>query len=387
MCFAILGFSLVNNSKNQARRFAEAEKERIAEAAKKEAEGKTENPATPGGGDPVAKPPGEKTTAAPVEPVEKSQEFEISTEQLKLHLTNRGAGIKIAELADHLRKLESDGDFVTINESRDSPIGALSPGPNEVDDSLWTVKERTSTSVTFVTDTPGKLHLEKTFRIPDHGRPYEVEMQLSIRNDTGAPLELGSTDLKYVYVGGQAPLHFNEWSMQIGLFLREDGSTFRTKTVDYFGGKKKILGIFGRSEKPYAIFPSESKVADNLAWAGVNNQFYATLIHAREPADGQVWADKYPVVIDGDEEKSKTRQMRGCELAMGLPQMAMNPGDQKTLTYDIFMGPKESGILKAGGGGRGEDHELLSDPDFWTHIRMGHQAGGGRVALGNGQAE
>ncbi len=346
MCIAVLGFSLVNNSKvtqERARQLEEARKNQPAEPSPEKG--------NPPESEELAR--GSSSPDGPVAPsVPAPREITLSTDLLRLSLTNRGAGIARAELLEHRRELDSEGEYVTINETREAPIGALSSEPNEVDLSLWTVKEEDERSVVFQRQTPDGLFLEKTFRLPDEDRPYEVVMELTVRNDSGERLDLGETDLRYLYAGGAAPLHFNEWSMQIGLFYRENESTFRTKTVDYFGGGQKILGIFGGSEKPYAVLPSETKIADNLAWAGVNNQFFATLLHAREPSDGQVWADKYPVVIDGDEEQSRSKRMRGCELAMSLPRLDMKPGDQKTLTYDLYIGPKESSILKQSEGGR-----------------------------------
>lgn len=342
-CIGILGVSMQYNAK-QTKERAKAMEEARARADAEEAESGTRAEPSPAPIDNTAK------TADPVEGgtasvVGETSETTLETDRFRLTLTNRGAGIRIAELLNHKRKLDSVDDYVTINETRDFPIGAISSDPKVIDGSIWTVKEQTETSVTYTTRTDDQLTIEKTFRIPEHGRPYEVEMVFSVRNDSGATIDLSQSSAGYLYAGGAAPLHFNEWSMQIGLFLREDQSTFYTKTVDYLGGKPKALGIFGASDKPYAILPGPQKIADNLAYSGINNQFYATLIHAREPSDGQVWASKYPVVIDNDPEKSRAKYERGLELAMSLPAINMGPGDQKTLTYDIYMGPKEVSIL------------------------------------------
>lgn len=317
--------------------------ERARLAAEAEAAGDAPKPET-ANGDNTATPSAENpATAGPVAVA--GEEATLSNDLLKLTLSNKGAGIQTAQLLKYNRTLGSEGNYVTLNETRPNPIGSFSSEPNKFDESLWKIKEKTATSVTFEADTPDKLHIEKTFRIPED-RPYEVDMDISIRNDSGALVELDNTQTKYIYAGGAAPLHFDEWSMQIGMFYREDQSTFVAKNVDYFGGRKKVLGVFGRSEKPYIVLPSEDEKADNLAFAGVNDQFFTILIQAEEPQDGRIWSDKYNVVINGDREESERKRMRGCELAMGLPNIALNPGDKQTLSYDIFIGPKESQILK-----------------------------------------
>ena len=349
-CVIVLLLSVQHSTKVQRQNFEKA-REAQAQREKEAAEARAKAPVAPE--TPTETPDGTSVAAAiPKETAAK--EVELATDKFKLTFTNRGAGIKKAQLLDHLRTLGSEGDYVTLNETRDDPIGAFSSKPNEMDQTTWVIKSQTDSSVTFATDTPEKLHIEKTYRLPDPAKLYQVELEISIRNDSGAPIELNDTGARFIYVGGAAPLHFNEWPMQIGMFYR-DGRYFKTKTVDYFGGKKKILGLFGRSEKPYAYFPGEEKIADNLAFAGVNDQFFALLIQAKEPVDGQMWADKYPVVIDGDKEKSTQKRMRGCELAMSLPNVALKPGDQQTLGYDFYIGPKEAAILK-------------QSPDEWSKI-------------------
>lgn len=313
------------------------EEARKAEDAKKKAEAETAK----------ANPTENTTTAeqAAAPPETTGSEVELSNKFFRLKFTNKGAGIKTAQLLDYYRRLDAKGEFVTINETRPNPIGAFSSKPNEFDESLWTVVAQTENSITFATDTPDKLHIEKKYSIPQD-RPYEVDLDITLRNDSGVPLELDNTETKYVYAGGAAPLHFNEWSMQIGMFYREDQSRFYRHNVDYFGGRKKVFGIFGKSEKPHVVLPAEDGKTDNLSFAGVNDQFFTILLQAEKPQDGRVWADKYPVTINGDEELSRSKRMRGCELAMGLPNIALNPGDQQTVSYDIFMGPKDSQILK-----------------------------------------
>ena len=345
---AMLGFSMHHTSK-VAREQAERDRQERAERGESQTEnGAKESNAT-------AKAQTKDTPDSPTAPpAAQAEESSLETDKFKLTLTNRGAGVKNAQLLDYNRKLNSHGNFVTINETRDLPVGAFSSEPNRIDETLWTIKDQSEKSVTYTNLTKDGLRVEKTFRLPQNpqDKPYELELEISIRNDSEANLELSDSSVRFLYAGGAAPLHFNEWSMQIGLYYREDGSTFRTKTVDYFGGKGKLLGIFGRNEKPYAVLPGIEKTADNVAYAGVNDQFFTTLIHAREPSDGQIWANKYPVVIDGDKAASERKKMRGCELAMSLPNLAMAPGDQKTLLYDIYMGPKEPAILKKAEGGR-----------------------------------
>lgn len=327
----------------EAERLAAAQAEADAEKAEKEAAIASDAPVpAAAAGDTAATP---APTAAAQPAAVAAEEVQLSTEKFRLTLTNQGGGIKSAELLEHKRSLDSEGEYVSLNASRPAPVGALSSEPEKLDTSLWSIKSQSDASVTFAADTPDGLHIEKTFSIPDHGRPYEVDMDITIRNDSGNPIDIDKSSAKYVYAGGAEPMEWNEWSMQMGLFIKEQKSQYFKKTVDYFGGKGKVMGIFGHSYKPHAILPKK-EVADNLIYAGVNNQFFATIIEAKEPADGQVWAADYKATIHGDETKSRQKKIRGCELAVSLPEASMNPGGQRTISYSVYMGPKEEAILK-----------------------------------------
>ena len=344
LCIGILGFSLQQN----ARQAAERDKVRAArqlEQDKQEKIAEIEKGINEVGE--MVRSNGENTDAVESDRADSSsaalETAELTTDKFKLTFTNKGAGVQTAQLLNHKRQLDSQDEYVTINEDRPSPIGALSSGPERVDNSIWTLEDQTSNSVTFAKTTKENLRVTKTYRIPDDGRPYEIEMDLGISNESGASIDLADTDLRYIYAGGAQPLHANEWSMQIGMFYRDNH--YHAKTVDYFGGKGKVLGIFGRSEKPYAVFPGEEKISENLSYAGVNNQFYATLIQAVDPIDGKIWADKYKVQHDGVDDTNKRGKVYGTELAIGIADLEIAPGQQKDLIYQIFMGPKREDIF------------------------------------------
>ena len=323
-----------------------AEQRRAEEAAKKQAElEKVES----GEGQQTAEKPGEPKTnteapAKPAEPAVAETKVELANEFVRLHLTNRGAGIQVAELLKHNKRLNDESEKISINETAKNPVGILSNGPAQFDSAFWTVKSKAADRVTFETDTPEGLHIEKTFSLPAETEdPYELGLEVVVRNDSGAPIQTGR---KFIYAGAAAPLHFNEWSMQIGFYWLDGGKEFEYKTVDHFGGRK-ILGIFGKSKKPHDEFAVES-----LDWAGVNDQYFTTLIKPETAGPANIWASRYPVVIDGDEDLSKKKRMSAAEAAVGLPDLAMNAGDQTTLRYHIYMGPKELSRLRTFDDGR-----------------------------------
>ncbi|MEM6279913.1 MAG: membrane protein insertase YidC [Verrucomicrobiota bacterium] len=335
------------NAKETAKQLEEQQKRAAEEALNPPVEAVEEAPSSDGtktGDDPG-------TTAdedAPAAVAEVSHTLE--NEMVRFHFTNRGAGIKIAELKDQDRTLEGNG-FVTINENASHPVGALSTGPKKFDPTIWSVSESSSDSITFQTKTGSGFTLTKTYRLPGpDSDPHELTLEMSVRNDSQTPLVFSD---QFLYAGSAAPLHLNEWSMQIGMFWLDSSGDFEYKTVDHYGGRK-ILGIFGKNEIPHDEFSIES-----LRWAGVNDQFFVTIIHPEEAHDAELWGSRFPVVVEGDKAASEKKRMFAAEAGVGLPELSMNPGDQQTLRYRFYLGPKEFERLK----GLGEEKQLVMHYD------------------------
>lgn len=274
----------------------------------------------------------------------------LENELVKFHLTNVGAGIKIAELKDQARQLEG-GEFVTINENASHPVGAFSMGPELFDTTTWNVTEKSAEKITFETTNSVGFTFSKTYRLAGPDRdPHEITLEMSVRNESQTPLVFAD---QFLYAGSAAPLHLNEWSMQIGMFWLQSDGKFEYETVDHYGGRK-ILGIFGKNEISDDEFSIES-----LRWAGVNDQFFVTIVQPEVAHEATLWGSRFPVIVEGDKEASEKKRMFAAEAGIGLPSLSMNPGDQQTLRYNIYLGPKEFARLK----GLGEEKQLVMHYD------------------------
>jgi YidC/Oxa1 family membrane protein insertase len=329
-------------AEEQRAREAEIAANQPKEAAREEAPEAT--PGQPGQpGQPGPDTPGTEAAIA-------EESHILENEFVAFHLTNRGAGIRIAELKKQNRELGLN-EPIALNETSSHPVAALSRGHGKLDTSTWSPGPSTATEATFETKTPEGLTLTKTFRLPTVGAdPHELEMDITVRNDADTPLVFEN---RYLYSGAAAPLHLNEWSMQIGMYWYESDGGFEYKTVDHYGGRK-FLGIFGKSEKPSDDFKTSS-----LEWAGVNDQFFALITKPEEPYEADLWGSRHKVVIDGDEATSEKKRMFAAEAGIGLPELTMNPGDQHTLRYRFYLGPKEFSRLK----GLGEERQRVMHYD------------------------
>ncbi|MEO0413898.1 MAG: membrane protein insertase YidC, partial [Verrucomicrobiota bacterium] len=278
-------------------------------------------------------------TPAPIVAAEAEETEILENEHLRLHFTNKGGGIQYVELLKHKAELDSENEFVQLNHTIDRPIGALSNAENQVDSTIWTKTASTANSITYAADTPDKLRIEKTFTLPEgETDPREVRLDVSIQNNSGVQFQLPQ---RFVYAGSVAPLHLKEWSMQIGFFWHEFEGYYKAKTVDFFGRKKKILGIFGKNE-----IDSDNFTVNDFAWAGTHNQFYTSIIEPVEHYDASFWTAKHSVVVEDNPEKSESANMRAAEVAVSLPSLAMAAGNKETVSYELYLGPKEYSVIK-----------------------------------------
>jgi len=340
ICVTLLIF-LGNRSIKDAARLAEERK--AAEIAKQEevAKNPPANTANKSSATTSSDIPAPAPSKPAVEAIAESKTI-LANEFVRFHLTNKGAGIQTTELLKHNRRLNDESEKVTLNETSKHPVGIFSTGPGQFDPLVWTVKSQDKTSVTYQVDTPEKLHIEKTFSLPGEGAdPYEIGLEISIRNISEAPAQPGK---KFLYTGTSAPLHLQESPMLGGFYWMDDNDYTFKMTTHFSGG---MFGkMFGKGKIPHDEF-----FITSLAWAGVNDQYYTTLIKPETPYKASIWASRFPVVIDGDKEMSEKKRLFAVESAFELPEsdLAMNPNDQKTLRYRIYMGPKELTRLKTFG--------------------------------------
>ena len=267
------------------------------------------------------------------------KEIELGNDSIQMRLTNRGGGIDSVSLLHHQRSLRADDGYVIINDQGAHAIGVLSEGPGRFDSKAWEITEQTDTAVAFTQVTPEKLRVTKRFVLPaPDAEPHQIRLQMSVKNESEATVQTGS---RYLYLGSAAPLHKGEWPRQTGFYFRdEENGDVVYKSVEYFKGRK-FLGI-GSDPRANADF----EIAQ-VGWAGVNDQFFTTLLRPAETYPARIWASSFPVKIAGLEEEPEKKQLRAVEAALSLPAVSMAPGDQRTFEFELYLGPKEFNRLNA----------------------------------------
>jgi YidC/Oxa1 family membrane protein insertase len=199
------------------------------------------------------------------------------------------------------------------------------------------------------------LKVIKTFSLVDPklvGSDYLLDLNLAIENATPAPVSLNNMSLA---LGTAAPLYELETPNWTSFFWRGNGEyTFEDAT--FFKG-----GMFSSDKAGFEI-PIES-----AEYAGVANQFFATVVRTKEPYKGTLWARPVDVNLPTYEGGLSRPAVRG---GIGLPPVDVAAGEQRSLAYQIFMGPKKNQMLRAMDGNLGDIMNygvfgIVSNPLNW----------------------
>ncbi|GHC43592.1 membrane protein insertase YidC [Roseibacillus persicicus] len=296
------------------------------------------------------------------------QEIRLETDKVAFVLTNKGGGIKYAEFKDQKavvvageRKKLSEEEIanpklVHLNRYGDSAIGALVDGG--VDGALgldYIVVSQDDKSVTYGATTPGGLTIAKTWTLVEktnEASEYLIDLTVKLKNSN----EAGNISLKRygIHAGSAGPLFKGEDLRGTGFFSYSKKLKF--KGTNWFG-KGFLRGPRDRYEE----------LESDVLYAGVSNQFFATLVSKKKPADATIWAKAPEMSL---EKTGGGGKKRFISMAWSLPDEVLEPGDRESLQYEIFMGPKDNKVVRQLGEGRGDVmhygwFSLISRPLNW----------------------
>jgi YidC/Oxa1 family membrane protein insertase len=323
LCALLLGANLYYQQKTHK---AEADYLTKAQAAEKAA-----SPAL-GSTDPAAAP----QSGLAVDPQPPSTEEEtvvLENAKIAFTFTNIGGGIKTAEFKDQFQ-VGSSTLHVIANSRGIGPIGGFANGTGEtLDNILYSYIAADSIpgqKVVYLAKLPSGLWVKKTFSFTDPkqpGAPYLLDFDLVVENGTPGPLNLNQWSL---FLGEASPLYQTETPQQTGFFWREGGSMHFKDASSFKGGMMS-------SEKNIQTSPTDAKIQ----FAGVANQFFTTVLRAKEPTVGQTWGRPTPFTLTPN-----GKPLQSVRAGLRFPETSIAPNDQKTLSYRLFIGPKDNTMLR-----------------------------------------
>lgn len=234
---------------------------------------------------------------------------------------------------------------ITINEAQKRGIGELvfnmdATQDPTYDNTVYKEVKRTADSVTLEGyDAARQLFISKTYTLHPvrnlegkvlPGSKYIVRLTVSLLNKSP-----NVQDLRYMGIfGGSAyPIAKSEPKDTYTHFFYHANGSLEQEVPSYFTG-----GIFSSAKARVLEGPLQ-----DLTYAGVMSQYYATILLPQDQSNGStVYATRQEFPL----EHENNTLVPGVTVAMGIPNLTMAPNEIKTLTYDIYTGPKFNAYLR-----------------------------------------
>jgi len=256
--------------------------------------------------------------------------------------TNLGGGISKVVLEKFLA--EKKGTQVTLNEYGPAPIGAITERPGEETRAAYSVVQQNGQIVCSRTGAD-QIEIVKRFTLPEANAgkdQYLVKFDVSFTNRGSKTLQSGGY---FIGLGSAAFIHHGDRSTYTG-FDWYHGEKAKFIDVNWFSPRQiPLVGIQTSAEQP---FYSDS--ADSVLWAGVANQYFATILSAPANPGKGVWARRFAIT-------TPTTPLFGIEGAFGTAGFKLEPGQTHQEEFALYNGPKEYRILKQLGN---EQEEIMN---------------------------
>ena len=300
----------------------------LEKAAREEALQKATAPATP----PVRETTAELTVEPALPPTEEKLVV-LQNDQMVFTLSNIGGGVKFAEF-QHEFDVGSKTDRVKINRFGPGQIGGLAGAGGVLENVPYAYKPEESIEghkAVYIAKLPSGLIAKKTFTLnlgKEPGAPYLLDFELQLENSAPTALNLNQWS---IFLGEASPLYQAEVAQQTGYFWRVDGA------ISFKDGGSFKGGMLGGAAKSIATSPEGEKIQ----YAGVTNQFFATVLRPTDPAATSMWAMASPANLPNG-----TRPVTAVRAGLRLPAVILNPAELKAFHYRIFIGPKHNALLR-----------------------------------------
>jgi len=368
----------------EMRLLAEARQKAQAEAAEVQAAQAANEPASvqPSTATPTPTPT-TGTADVPSQPAVPEKVEELPTASVDYTFTNLGGGISRALLKNHEAER---GKRMVLNEFGGIPIGAISEAAGEGVNAPFTAQVNAdSGEVTFERTDARQLQLTKRFSTPkstDLDKDYIVQMEATFTNRGAESVTLPGY---YVHTGGATQVHQSDIAHYTG-FKWAGGKLIDATSFD---------GSWWPGSKPRPIFAESHP---EIAWAGVANQYFTTVLTPRVEGpnvanlDGKrgvaVWAKRFEVSDAAWKEAGRTSpnaelKHHGVNGALGMPAFTLEPGKSLTQRFQIYTGPREYGRLRLMANGEADIMDLgtfgivsktLLNTMNWLHGKVGTYA-------------
>jgi YidC/Oxa1 family membrane protein insertase len=241
--------------------------------------------------------------------------------------SNKRGGLDNIILPGH--KAEKDA-AVRLNAEDAPAIGALTLNPNDWSDNGYELSVDEAAGTATLTRQVADIKITKVYTVgkaaalPDE---YESKLTISLEN-------VGSSEFNtpgfFLSTGSAQPIHLSDRSTYTKFDWYTDGK-FHQIDVNWF--RPSSILFFIPTSGPKEIY---SEAADHIIWAGVADQYFATILQSPDRVGSRVWAKPHDILGENGQPVAQT--IRG---AMGFPGFTLQPGETKKFDFTIYAGPKE----------------------------------------------
>ena len=130
-------------------------------------------------------------------------------------------------------------------------------------------------------------------------------------------------------LGSARPVHANDLSTYTHLIWCTAGKT-KSIDVNWFAPQSSFLGL--KKSAGHDFFTERLSGAE---WAAVSNQFFATLFAPLDGKANAVWGRRFDIP-----QAEGAPSLGAVEGAMGMPGLTLQPGQNATVRFEIYAGPK-----------------------------------------------
>ena len=276
----------------------------------------------------------------------------LANDKVSFVFTNIGGGIKTAVFQNEF-EVGSKTSKVEINRFHIGGIGTLAGAGETLENMLFSKIDAESVEgkkVVYSATLPSGIVAKKIYSLNEGneaGAPYLIDLELRMENPTGNAVNLSQWSL---FLGEASPLYQAEVPQQTGYFWRDNDTIHFTDGSSFKGG-------WFSSSKSIAGSPTNTPIQ----FAGVTNQFFATVIQPKETALTSMWARSSQVTLPSD-----PRPVTSVNGGLRLPALQLNTASSASLGYRIFIGPKHNPMLREMDGVFGESWgDVMQYGWFW----------------------
>lgn len=353
ICCALLGVQFYLN--NEHKKEQEAAQALAAQRTPAQTAGAPAAPATPAAAaaQPAASP---QTVAEQARTAPAGAPREIASLAVRDGDGNPVARFAFSDVGGSVRYAEMSGKAINsidavlknhdvrLNEGASFGVGNLMYNLGEqaapiYDNTVYSVTAQTPTMVELTGRTPdGRLTICKQYSLKpvskeeERAHRYMLTLNIKVQNNTSEDLAYANWGL---FAGSSYPISQAEGE-RYTYIVAADADSFHKNAESHFHGM-----FSGDKSREYKTD------FNNLSWAGVMNQYYATLvIPAKDSTCGAVYSE--PGNFNLEHENAN---VKGVSAAVGLPAFDLPrrtetaPGGLKTFRYDLYIGPKLNQML------------------------------------------